>query len=699
MRNDPLLERAQQRYQLVIDDRTRMPFRIVADGAAEKQLELFKSARLGPEPAPADDSQADDDAEQDEKTARGDHDARKAIVTAAFLAATTPAIRRRITGLKPVCIVVAVPAAAWVKAVENYFDDDMSRSWVTFARDGSNRAHHKSTVGNDEAAGKLSAGRRLVGIATNPELILPATLVAAADITIKIAINGAVVRGALRCLRGRLPDHVDDELVAKLDFEDLVAAMRAGSTKKQAVERMRTVFERRADAQRVERYPRLEDAVEYGAAQKWGLDLARDLDDYRSGQLTWDKIDRGAVFYSEPGCGKSVLAGSIAHACKIPLIRASVADFFKGEGALGDVIKAQRAVFAQASALARPVLVLLDECDAIPNRQNLSNRGADWWLPIITDLLLLLDSGLSSRERIIVIGATNRIHALEPALLRPGRLERAIEIRRPDLPGTINILRFHLGVDLQGTDITAVARLAEGSTAAELMEHVRGARRRARYAQRALSLDDLMMQIQGEQNVPPALLRRIAIHEAGHAVTTVALSIGELRHVTLQSRATSGGHTKVRNIDDDLMTLCEIENRVVSILSAGVAEKLLLGSKSVGSGGLDTSDDGIASAMLSVIYASTSITGEFFHRCSTDDALATVRGYPQLRRKVEQHLRQLEKRATDLVEHHLKSIDAVARALAEKRHLTGDEVVAIMQAVSCNKQPAKTLELITTERS
>jgi cell division protease FtsH len=419
-----------------------------------------------------------------------------------------------------------------------------------------------------------------------------------------------------------------------------------------------------------------------------------------AGKLSWDKLDRGAIVHSDPGCGKSVLAGSLVQACKIPLVRVSVAQYFTaGDGHLGDVIKAQRAIFEKAAAMA-PCILFIDEIDAIPNRATLSNRGADWWMPIINDFLLLLDGAIAGqREGVIVIGATNRIEAVESAILRPGRLERAIRIGRPNLPGIVNILRFHLHPDLVSDDLSEVARLVEGSTAAELMEHVRGGRRRARHAQRALTLDDLKAQIQGDQNESPALLRRMAIHEAGHAVIAAAIPIGILRHVVLRSSGTSGGHTRVQHIDDDLITLADVENRVISILSASVAERLLLGSKSVGSGGTDTSDDAVATSLLSMVYASTSVAGEFFHRCSIDDALATVRADPHLRRQVEQHLRRLEERATYLVERHLESISAVAEALAKTRYLSGDEVATIMRVVGRKPQSTGDLEFIATEGS
>jgi hypothetical protein len=590
-----------------------------------------------------------------------------------------------------------VPSAAWVKPFEEYFDVAPNH-WVTFARDGSNRSRDKHTVGNEEAARKVSAGRHVVGIATNAEMILPSTLLAASDVTIKIgAPNAAVVRDALRrCLRGRLPGHIDDKLVAGLDFNDLVAAMRSGSTPKQAIERLKAAFECRVGTNRTETFPLLENAVEYGEAQKWGLALARDLEDYRAGKISWDKLDRGAIFYSDPGCGKSVLAGSLALACKLPLIRTSVADYFKGEGALGDVLMAQRAAFQKAADSA-PCIFFIDEIDAIPNRATLTPRGAEWWTSFCNDGLLLIDQAM--RNRVILCGATNRIEAVDPALLRPGRLERAIEIGRPPLPGIINILRFHLGEDLAADDITEVARLAEGSTAAELMEIVRSARRKSRHAQRAFRLADLRAQIQGDQNESPTLLRRLAVHEAGHAVTVVAIPIGTLCHVQLRSRGTSGGHTKVYYDDDDLTTLADVEDRVTSILSASIAERLLLGAVSTGAGGTDKSDLGVATTLLAVAYTSTNLTGNLLHMCESDSALATIRSDPRLRRQVELHLRKLEVRATALVERNLAAIAAVADALARKRYLSGDEVVAIMRTIGCTPQPPNNLTLIATERT
>ncbi len=619
--------------------------------------------------------------------------ARAAILAAAIHAATTPVERRLLLGEKSVAVVIRVPSAVWVNPMKTYFMG-AAPMWETFARDGSSRSQDKSTIGNDLVADKLAAGKRVLGIAADIDNLLPSALLAAADLTIAIEPpTGAVVRDAMRrCLRGRLPAQIDDAVVVGLDIDDFVSAMRFGSTPAQALERLREAARRRHKRQGADSVPLLETAVEYGDARTWGLALARDIGDYRAGRLPWSHCDRGAVLHSDPGCGKSLLAASIAHACQVPLIRASVAELFAdNSGDLGAVIKSQRAMFALAAAMA-PCILFLDEIDAVPNRATLSSRGRDWWLPVINDLLLLLDAAVGGqREGVVVIGATNRIDDVDAALLRPGRLERSIEIARPDLAGTENVLRFQLRPDLQDVDITAVAQILEGSTPAEIMDVVRGARRSARHAKSELTVEHLRAQATGAADEAPAYLRRIAVHEAAHAVIGVIIRVGTLRRVRLQSRGTSAGHTLFRYRDDDLTTLSEIEGRATSILAASVAERLILGAASTGGGGDDKSDLGIATQMVALLHTSTCVTGNIFHRCAADDALPTVRADPQLRRAVEQHLRKLEERAENLVHRYREAIIAVADALQTARHLSGEAVISIIEQIAAGKTACSTV--------
>jgi cell division protease FtsH len=627
----------------------------------------------------ADNAEASTDAKE---PARELWPARTAIVASSIEAATTRTQRRILRNpRRTLALVVIVPNISWVAPVEKFFAGVKQVHWTTFARTGSNKSRDKSDVGNDEVAAALTKNRNVVGIASDVGM-LPASLVAAADFTLMVAApNGAVLRRAMkRSLVGRVPAQIDDAVTAGLDLDDLVSAFRPGSSPAQVVALLRAAAGSRQGVAAVVDLPSLETAVEYGEAQIWGLALARDIADYRAGRISWSELDRGAVLHSEPGFGKTLFAQILARACRMPLVVYSVGELFaKSPGHLDGVIKAQRGFFEKAQALANPCsLLFCDEIDAIPNRFTLTGENIDWWLPIITDFMTLLDNAVGGRRGVIVLGATNRIDAIDPAIMRPGRLERAVEISRPNAAGVQNILRFHLKKDLHGADLTEISQMAEGFTAAELMEMVRAARRMARYAQRDLTLDDLRDRIVGTGDEDPDYLRRVAIHEATHAVASVVIPVGHLVRVQIRSHGSSGGHTRIEQTSQDIETLADVEDRVTSVLAAGVAERVILNAVSTGSGGNDRSDLGIATAMLAVIHCSTAITGNLFHRCSSEHALETARADPRLRRIVEGHLRALELRAEALVVTHREAIVAVADELARARHLSGDAVRAIV---------------------
>jgi ATP-dependent Zn protease len=148
----------------------------------------------------------------------------------------------------------------------------------------------------------------------------------------------------------------------------------------------------------------------------------------------------------------------------------------------------------------------------------------------------------------------------------------------------------------------------------------------------------------------------------------------------LRSHGTSGGHTKAVPKNDDLPTLDGVESRVISILAAGVAEELIIGDMSAGSGGSDTSDLAVATGLLSVIHASTNLTGDLFFHGNTEEAAEIVRSDPGLRRAVQRHLEKLEERARELVWERRNAILAVAGELAARRYLSGDDVAAIIAA-------------------
>ncbi|MHC2623996.1 cell division protease FtsH [Bradyrhizobium huanghuaihaiense] len=515
-----------------------------------------------------DDESSDDTTEDEaEESLPDSFTPRETLVSAALAAALTPAIKEALKSSSSRALVISVPSAAWISPVKDLFAQrPFGRKWTCIARDGSDRKGHQPSSGNAEAATALSAGASVVGIAVAPERVLPSTLIGAADFRLSLKFGPNVVEEAIRKIYGGTAHFEQRDLVG-LDLEDVVAAMRSGSTEQEVKIRLSSAAKTLVGQTGAEDAPLLETAVEYGAARDWALALARDMRAYRAGTLPWSAIDRGAVFHSEPGMGKSVLARSIARACESTLIVGSVGELFaSSSGYLDGVIKAQRELFAKAVAAA-PSILFLDEIDGLPSRQSLSPRGRDWWMPVIEDFMLLLDDATSARrEGVVVIGATNRIEAVDPAILRPGRLERAIEITDPGPDGILNILRFHVRDSLPEKDLRSVAEKLDGFTPAEIMEMVRSARRTARNSARELSAEDLMGAVLPAVAVPPVRLKRIAIHEAGHVVVAIAAGVGTVRWVRIGGRHGAGGVTRVDPASGDLATRQSIEKQVVGIL-------------------------------------------------------------------------------------------------------------------------------------
>jgi ATP-dependent Zn protease len=476
-----------------------------------------------------------------------------------------------------------------------------------------------------------------------------------------------------KCFGRGVPEVIPDALVAGLELEDLVAVMRKGSRPAEVFTRLHNASRIRTNVDDGERLPRLEDAIEYGAARTWGLELAKDFADYNLGLCKWEDVSRGAVLHSPPGMGKSLFAKILARACRVPIVITSIPELFAtSAGFLDSVIKAQRAVYTRCASI-NPCILFWDEIDALPNRATLSSRGADWWLPVIEDFMLLLDSAVSQREGICVIGATNRLNGIDAAIMRPGRLERAIEIQPPDRAGIANILRFHLDQNLRGVDLTSFATMLAGSTGADIMMVVRDARRIARQAGRAVTQDDLMAAIAPPETIPALALHRMTLHEAAHAVAAIASGL-RVAYCRVQSSEGEAGRTVISFDRNDYLTAHAIETRVVGLLAGRVAERILIGAVSDGG----ASDLKSATGTIAAMHISSGLGDQLVYLGDETEALRQVQRDRRLRATVEEHLQQLQRRTEALVRQHRAPIIAVASELAVRRFLTGDAIEAIL---------------------
>ncbi len=435
-------------------------------------------------------------------------------------------------------------------------------------------------------ANALQAGGLILGIAADPHAQLPTDLVRAADYRLSLDPLGqeeiALVIGAIT---GQTPtERLDDEIVREVDISDVRIAVHAGRGADGSLARLAEVVKKRLLVS--DSTPRLEDLFGYGEAKSIGLAILADLAAYREGKIPWAAVDKGMLLAGPPGTGKTTLAKALAKSSGLPLVAGSLAQWQSArEGHLGHCLAAMRGSFAEARRKA-PCILFVDELDSFGDRASFDHPHKDYSTQVVNGFLECLD-GVGGREGIVVIGATNYDTSIDPAITRAGRLDRTVRIPLPDVIALAQILRFHLKDDLVGASISAAAVAARGGSGADCEAWVRRARGEARRAGLELTLDGLIAAIRdGRTSLPDDIRKRISIHEAGHAVATAALGLGEPRLLTVHD---GGGTTQVK-FELRAMTARDVIAAIAQLLAGREAELLQCGDVTAGAGGDEKSD-------------------------------------------------------------------------------------------------------------
>lgn len=405
-------------------------------------------------------------------------------------------------------IALVLPDEAWAKPVRdawsrwarggreavrvNAVEDAGERDWVCLSPDA------RPSKACDALRAVVQAGVDAVVLATADASDLD-TLRAAADQYVEVPPPdwGMVVKMASENLAPALqmPPEPAPHVVAAMTPETLGLAVRREDCVGSYLQRLIAVASRqavepkpvRSQVRGLARVPGLSPSVE-----AWVQALLRDIADYRAGRIGWADVDRGAVISGPPGCGKTTLALALAEQAGVPLISGSHA-LWQSHGHQGEMLKAMRRSFGEARAAA-PCILFLDELDSFPDRRSASGENAGYMQQVVNALLAELD-GAVSREGVVVVGACNNASLLDPALTRPGRLERVLVLGRPNAAGIEAALRVHLATELVNEPLVDVAVLAHGMTGAEAEAAVRAAKRSARTRGAALTKGDLMLAI------------------------------------------------------------------------------------------------------------------------------------------------------------------------------------------------------------
>jgi cell division protease FtsH len=237
----------------------------------------------------------------------------------------------------------------------------------------------------------------------------------------------------------------------------------------------------------------------------------------------------------------------------------------------------------------------------------------------------------------------------------------------------VNILRHHVEGLLPDHELRAVAPLIEGATGAEIMQLVRDARRAARQAVRPLSLGDLRNAALPEAKLEPETLWRICVHEAGHAVGSVALSCGVVKKCVVRDDADGHGATQFETREVELPSRQQVEDRAIVSLCGRAAEEVLIGSVCANAGGDHQSDLATATRLVCSLYSSLGMMGSLVY-LGAENMDQLIRLDAPLRKKVDDHLGGLYRKAVDLLHSHRSAVVAVASRLRERRHVSGEEI-------------------------
>jgi cell division protease FtsH len=303
------------------------------------------------------------------------------------------------------------------------------------------------------------------------------------------------------------------------------------------------------------------------------------------------KVPRGVLLVGPPGTGKTLLARAVAGESGVPFFSMSGSEFielFVGMGAAR-----VRELFAEAKKAA-PAIIFIDEIDAVGRSRGTGlGGGHDEREQTLNQLLSEMD-GFSRNDLTIVIAATNRPDVLDSALLRPGRFDRRVVVDRPECAARLSILGVHAkGKPIAGdVDFEDVARNTPGFSGADLANLVNeaalGATRRGADAIESVDFataqDKVVLGDARETRLDRVEKRRVAIHEAGHAVVAHFTPDTEpVRRVTIIPRGMTLGTTQQTPGDDKhIASQPELEGKLRVLMGGYAAEILVYGQPSSG---------------------------------------------------------------------------------------------------------------------
>lgn len=411
------------------------------------------------------------------------------------------------------------------------------------------------------------------------------------------------------------------------------------------------------------------------------------------------KIPKGVLLYGPPGTGKTLLARAVAGEAGVPFFSISGSDFvemFVGVGA-----SRVRDLFSQAKDNA-PAIIFIDEIDAVGRHRGTGMGGShDEREQTLNQLLVEMD-GFDGRSGVILIAATNRPDVLDPALLRPGRFDRQINVEAPDALGREAILKVHAkGKPLASSvDLASLARRTPGFSGADLANVLNeGALLAARIGKEMIGQEELDEAIDrviaGPQKRTRLMSERerliTAYHEGGHALVAAAMPGNDpVQKVTILPRGRALGYTMVLPDQDKYsQTRGELLDQMAYMMGGRAAEELVFHDPTTGASNDIEKATKVARAMVTQ-YGMSERVGAVKIGSGGSEPFVGMRGVDgsrehsdQLAAVVDDEVAKLihaaHQEAFDVLEENRDVLDALVVALLDKETLGKEEVARIFE--------------------